>query len=504
MKKYIPHLFSLFSLLLLMSACSEEPVDENVFGTLTGKVVAKGDNTPLVNVKVTTNPVSTTVFTDDDGNFEINTIQVGEYSLQAELADFQTAFEPANIIEGQSVSIVFELDSVQVNNSAPRTPLLLFPEDGVENIGSEAEFAWSSSVNDDDEINYSLELRNGSTNEITTFDDLRDTTLVINNLEIGKNYFWQISADDGVNSVVKSALGSFATNDATSNRFLYVRNIAGNNVIFSGSEPVGDADEDLNQNEIQLTSSNSNSYRPAKNNTVNKIAFLRSVGAETHLFMINADGTDMKQVTSTISLAGFRQDELEYTWAENGAKLYFPNFNKLYAINQDGSGIEMIYELIGEFISEVAVNPTNNLILLKTNDSAGYNARIIVVNLATNTVQEVVAGQVGALGGIDFSLDGTKVLFTRDVSEVENADYRQLDSRIFEYDLSSSITTAIATEKEVGTNDLDAKYSPDDGSIIFTNTSNDGISERRIYRITKNITNRREGLFTNAFMPNWE
>ena len=504
MKKYTANLFLFFGIVFLITACSEEPVDENVFGTLSGKVVAKGDNTPLANVKVTSNPVSTTVFTDSDGNFEINPIQVGEYSLQAESADFQTAFEPAIIVEGQSVTVVFELDSLNVNNNAPLAPRLLFPEDGVKNIGSEVEFAWSSSANDDDEIVYSLELRNGATNEIKLFEDVRDTTLVIDNLSIGKNYFWQISADDGVNSIIKSALGSFATNDAASNRFLYVRNIEGNNVIFSGAEPIGADQEGLNQNEIQLTSSTSNSYRPAKNNTVNKIAFLRSVGAETHLFVINADGTNIKQVTSTISLAGFRQDELEYTWAENGAKLYFPNFNKLYAINPDGSGIEMIYELADEFISEVAVNPTNDLVLLKTNDITGYNARIIIIDLTTDVVQEVIAGQVGALGGIDFSVDGTKVLFTRDVSQVENTDYRQLDSRIFVYDLLSDTTTEIDAGKEAGTNNLDAKYAPDDGAIIFTNTSNDGISEQRIYRITENINSRREVLFTDAFMPNWE
>ncbi|MGB6151963.1 MAG: carboxypeptidase-like regulatory domain-containing protein, partial [Pricia sp.] len=275
MKRYIQHTSLVFGVLLLIAACSEEPVDEHIFGTLTGKVVAKGDNTPLVNVKVTSNPVSTTVFTDGDGNFEINLIEIGEYSLQAELADYQTAFEAANIIEGQAVNIIFELDSLEANNNAPQSPLLLFPEDGIENIGSEAEFAWSSSANDNDEISYSLELRNGTTNEITTFDTIKDTTFIVDNLAIGKNYFWQVSADDGVNSIVKSALGSFATKDAVSNRFLYVRNISGNSVIFSGSEPLGDEENNLNQNEIQLTSPNSNSYRPTKNNTVNKIAFLR-------------------------------------------------------------------------------------------------------------------------------------------------------------------------------------------------------------------------------------
>lgn len=505
MKRYIPKLFLVIGTLLMLAACSEEPIDENAFGTLTGKVVANGDNSPLANVKISSNPVSTTVFTDAEGNFEISNIQAGDYSVQAELAEFQTGFEAASILQGESVNIVFELDSTKLSNVVPLLPKLLFPQDGAENIGSEAEFAWSSSKNDDDEINYTLELRNGSTNEMETFSDLKDTTLLVDNLAIGKNYFWQISADDGVNTPVQSELGSFITNGGTANRFLFVRNIGGNNVIFSGSEPIGNLGEELNQNEVQLTSSSLNSYRPSKNNTVNKIAFLRLVGAETHLFIMNADGTDLNQVTSNVPVAGFRQDELEFSWYNDGAKLYFTNFNKLYSINQDGSGIEMVYQTGSAFISEVAVNPTNNLVVIKTNDINGYNARIVVVNIATDTEQEVViTGQQGGLGGIDFSADGTKVLYTRDMSGVQNTGYRQLDSRIFEYDLSSNTATEIDTEKDAGTNDFDAKYSPDDGSIIFVNTSNDGISERRVYRTTEEITNKKEPLFTNAFMPNWE
>jgi len=507
MKKYILHSFLILGIVALAVACSEEPIDENIFGTLTGKVVAKGDNTPLANVKISSSPVSTTVFTDAQGNFEINNIQTGEYSVQAELSEFQTAFEAANILEGKTVNIIFELDSVNVNNLAPLSPLLLFPEDGAENIGSEAEFVWSSANNDEDEISYSVELRNGNTNEITTFDDVQDTTLLINNLAIGNNYFWQVSASDGVNTPSQSELGGFITNGGTTNRFLYVRTIGGNNVIFSGDEPSGEIIDELDQNEIKLTALDMNSYRPVKNNSVNKIAFLRSVGAETHIFTMNADGTDLNQVTNAVSVAGFRQDELEFVWYADGAKFYFPNFNKLYSINQDGSGLEEVYSVSSNsMISEIAVNPANDLVAIKTNDVDGYNAKIAVVNVASDTeVEVVISGEAGGLGGLDYSADGGKVLYTRDMSGVENAEYRQLDSRIFEYDLSSNTATEIDTDKDAGTNDLDAKYSPDDGSIIFVNTSNDGLSERRIYRTRDDIgLENKEALFTNAFMPNWE
>jgi hypothetical protein len=494
---------------LFLGGCSEDPIEESAFGILTGKVVTKGDNIPLPNVKVTTTPASNTIFTDAEGNFIFEEIEAGDYSVQAELTEFLTSFEGANVISGKTSTVVLELDSVNAANILPFSPVLLFPEDGTENIGTETELIWSSSENDDDDILYTLELRNGETNEIQTFKDLIDTTLVIQDLPIGKNFIWQVSADDGLNTPAESALSSFATKDGALNRFFFVRNIEGNNVIFSGTEPDSNEEETVGQNELQLTGTDKNSYRPRKNNTTNKIAFLRSLGGATQLFTMNIDGTELNQVTNTVPVAGFRQSELEYSWFDNGAKIYYPNFNKLYSINQDGSGNQLVYQAANTvLISEVAVNPTNELIAIKTNGADGYGARIIVVDLVSGAEEIVIENQPGALGGLDFSIDGNRVLYTRDMSGIENIEYRQLDSHIFEYDLTTDTATEVLTSKIPGTNDLDAKYSPDDGSIIFMNTSNDGISERKIYRTNQNdeITGETESalLFTNAFMPNWE
>jgi hypothetical protein len=503
-RKYLLLLVTVF--LGCFTACEEDTLVDNTFGKLTGKVVSTGENQPLANVKISTTPVSTTVFTDAEGNFEITDIVTGDYSVQAELEEYQTAFEPASIVQGKTVNVVFEMESVDASNLAPLTPNLLLPEDGAKGLTRDTEFVWSSSVSDDDEILYTLELRNGATNSLDLYEDLKDTTLVIQNLAIGVNYFWQITANDGINAPVKSGISSFETKGPNSNRFLYVRNIEGNNVIFSGTDPIGNVLEDVNQNEFQLTGSDKNSYRPRKNRIVNRIAFLRSVGGETHLFSINEDGSDVKQITSTIPVAGFKQEELEYAWANNGSKLYYANFSRLYAINADGTGNQLIYETTdGNSITEIAINPTNALVALKTNNNSGYNARIVVVDTDLDLEQEVVAeGFSGAFGGLDFSIDGTKVLYTRDVSGSENSQYRQLDSRIFEYSLVTNTSVEISTNKTAGTNDTDPKYSPDDGAVIFTNASNDGVSEKRIYRVLQNQASSVELMFTNAYMPDWE
>jgi len=497
-----------FLAVALLLSCQEETLDDQSFGTLEGKVVTNGLNTPLENVKITTNPASNTVFTDIEGNFSIEDIVVGDYSVQADIDEFQTGFEPASILPGRITNVVFELDSTEASNLPPLVPNLIFPADKQKNVPSPVNFVWSSSANDSDEITYTLELRNGNTGEIQTFESILDTVLTVENLTVGDNYFWQVVADDKITNSVQSKISSFQLQGVEDNRYLFVRNLNGNNVIFSGGEPLGDDPDEINQNEIQLTSSGINAYRPKVNRSAGKIAFIRTIGGEAHIFTMNLDGSDQRQLTQEIPISGFRQDEIEFTWYNSGSAIYYPSFNKIYSINIDGSGTRLVYESgEEEFITEIAANPNSDIVVVKLNNSQGYEAKIRLVNPITGIgTTDIVSGVAGALGGLDFSIDGNRVLYTRDISGVQNTQYRQLDTRIFEYDLDTGTSTEIETGKPTGFNVSDAKYSPNEGFVVFTYASNDGDSEpsvrRRQLDIAEVIEN--EVVFTNAFMVNWE
>ena len=505
MKQYLKYIAFTIAITAMLMACEEDGIVENGRGTLTGTVVSIGSNVPLANVKITTSPSSNTVFTNGDGDFTIEQVPTGEYSVQAELEDYITAFEPANIQDAQTTNVVFELEETATANPPPLVPVLVFPEDNAEEINTSLSFVWTSSENDDDEISYALELRNGQTNEVQYFDEIADTTITVSGLELGINYFWQVTADDLVNDPVSSTLSSFATKDPNLNRYFYVRKMGNNNVIYSGTDSEGD-DSEVNENEIQLTSVDANSFRPRYDQQAQKLAFLRTVGSETHLFTMNLDGTELDQTTSSIAVVGFRQDEVDFTWYQNGQRIYYPNLNRLYSVQADGTGTTLEYEATsGTFITEVDVNEVDNRIAIKTNDANGYNARVVVIDPVTGIETNIALDNVeGAVGGIDFSIDGSKVLYTRDVTGFENENYRQLDSRIFVYELGSELVEEILTGKPAGTNDLDAKFSPNEGAIIYMNTSNDGLSQKNIYKVQLDESENREMLFTDAFMPDWE
>jgi hypothetical protein len=496
-------LSALFAISLF--SCQEETLDNVGFGTLTGIVVNAGDNTPVANVKITTNPVSTTVFTNEDGEFIFEKINTGDYSVQAIKNDFLASFEPAQVNIGRTVNVVFELEKSTSRNKAPTTPELISPQDGSEDVELTTQFIWSSKDPNDDVLTYSLELRNGSNNDILLIENLKDSTYTIENLKQATTYFWQVKVSDSINPTVQSAVSSFKTIEQNRNRFLYVREINGKNVIYSGSDSSGSTEE-VNENEFPLTTSSNNSYRPRRSVQSNMIAFLRTLGTETHLFTMNNDGSNQKQITSTNPVAGFRQNEVDFTWYDNGEKLLYPQFNKLYSINNSGTGNQVVYEApSGTFITEVVANDGSDLVVIKTNDANGYNAKILLVNISTHQLERIVIENVeGALGGLDYSVDGKKILYTRDVSGFENENYRRLNSKIYEYYFESNESLEVKTGKATGFNDLDPKYSPNEGAIIFTRTSNDGISEKDIYVHYIDSNTISELLFTNASMADWK
>jgi len=498
-RTYIKLIGVLFVILLF--SCNETRIGENDFGTLEGKVVSIGDNMPIPNVKITTNPASSTVFTDSLGEFIIEYIPVREYVVEAENDDYISDSEIANVVANTTVVVVFELEISTANNRPPSAPELIAPTENEVLQSIEAVFEWESIDPEGDEITYSLELRNDQNEDVLTFEDITETTFTHTPLELGAQYFWQVSATDEFNDPVLSPLGTFSVIHApVDNRFLFTRNIEGNNVIFS-------ADEE--GNEFQLTSQNLNSYRPRRNVAANRIAYLQSDGAQVDIYTMKRDGTDKQKVTGLVRPTGFNLNEINISWPPTSDKIYFPQLDKLYRINSDGQGIQLVYQTPdGSLISEVDVSENADIIALKTNDLSGYNISIYTIDFAGNVLDTILTDVPGGASGLNLSVTNNMVLYAYDVSGFESANYRRLDSRLFIYNYVDDTTNDVSGTKPDGTNDLEPIFSPNEAFVIYTNTSNDGISQKDVYDISLeddgNGTFVRTLLFSNAFMPDWE
>lgn len=485
-------------------SCNEDLVDQAQTGMLKGKVVKRGTNEPIPNVKIFTAPTTQTVFSGKDGSFEIPNMPVGNYSVKAELSGYLTNFQAVNVQnQNQVVTVVFEMDDDTSLNSPPTTPLLLSPIDNAVNQPLNVELTWSATDPDTaDVMKYSLTIKNNLDTNVIQVNDLTAKHYSLSNLKFGVSYFWQVSVSDGIHPPVLSAIGKFTTNTVPSNRYHYVQKQNGNLVIVSS---------DASGNNFQFTNSSYNSWRPRKNNNAGLIAFMRTEGGNTHLYTANPDGSNLFKVT-TVPVAGFNNFEMDFSWSTNGQSLIYSNFNKLYKINKDGSGLTLLYTTPdGSMISECDWSYDGSKIALKTNDFNGYNAKIYVVDLLGNVVKTILTGVSGAAGGLNFSVDGQLLLYTKDISAYQDGsgNYRQLDSRIFIYNLTTNTNYDVSAEsdKPLGTNDLDPRFSPNNAQIIFMNTSNDNVSQKNVMTIDLNsaMTDMvRTALFSNAEMPDYE
>lgn len=500
-------IFRILSILLFsifLFSCNEDLIEQAQSGTLRGKVVKRGTNVPIENVKIFTAPTTETVFSGTDGTFEIPNMPVGNYSVKAELSGYLTTFQAVNIQKkDQIVTIVFELDDDTSLNTAPTTPQLLSPTDNSVNQPLTVELTWNSTDPDaDDVLKYNLTIKNNLDTNVVQVNDLTTNHYTLSNLKFGVSYFWQVSVSDGVHSPVLSAISKFTTNTVPLNRYHYVQKQNGNLLIVSSNE--------LGVN-FQFTNSSYNSWRPRKNNNAGLIAFLRTEGGNTHIYTANPDGSNVFKVT-TVPVAGFNNNEMDFSWSTNGQEFLYANFNKLYRINKDGSGLNLVYTApSGTMISECDWSYDGSKIALKTNNVNGYNTQIYIIDMLGNTLKTILSGTLGASGGLNFSVDGNRLLYTRDVSGFEDGsgNYRQLDTRIFVYDFIANTTYDVSAEsdKPQGTNDLDPRFSPNNAQIIYTNTSNDNISPKNVEVIDLNSSMTdmtRTVLFTNAEMPDYE
>ena len=231
--------YKLFLLVLVISSlyyCSEDTVEFEGKGTINGIVVAKESGDPLSDVKITTSPASSTVFTDSIGEFTLTSVIQNTYAVEAELDGYIISYESVTVTENNVSNVAFELSESNINNLPPLAPELFFPEDGAIELDLEVEFIWGSSDVDSDEITYTLDLRNGTTNEMLLFEVGTDTTLVVSDLQLATHYFWQVTAADEFNEPVSSIISEFTTLTSPENPFLLVKKIGNNNVIYSGNK----------------------------------------------------------------------------------------------------------------------------------------------------------------------------------------------------------------------------------------------------------------------------
>ncbi|MCX6214732.1 carboxypeptidase regulatory-like domain-containing protein [Spirosoma sp.] len=508
--KYFIYLTILAASLIGLWSCNEETFVTPVqLTSVRGRVLYSTTQQPVRGATVTLSPTSRVISTDSSGYFRFDSVLVGSYTIQVTKANYGTGIGTVSATADASALVTILVTEDAALNRPPTSPTLVSPATNTTIQSTTATLKWKATDPNRDSLTYDVLLfKGGSTTPTSSFTGLTVDTLNVSALEYNTTYLWQVIVKDKVNTV-NGPVWSFRIGEVPDYSFIFARRTNGQYQIFSANA-TGPA--------VQLTRDGSN-WRPVASPNRQQIAFISNVNTELHLYVMNANGTNIRQVT-TVPISGLYQTDLSFSWSPDGTQLLYPSNDRLYAVRTDGTGLRVVSQASGgRVFAGCDWTPQGNRIAARTTGTSVYDNEITTFMADGSALKLVYSQRSARVGNPAFSVDGRRLVFSADSSGFMNEQGRQLDARLYLLDLntngiislssSQSSSGTGAAGKPAGTNDIDPRFSPNGAQIIFTNTDNTGNGVRSVYTLDLNFTtgqstsSNRKQLFTSAEMPYW-
>ncbi len=488
----------IYKLLVLLAAilfygCVEETfVEPKLYGNLSGVVLSAKEKQPLANAIVRISPSGKTLETDANGKFRVDSLLVDSYSVQTSLDKYRSDVTSIEIEEGKLTNITVYLAIDNNQNKPPLKAKIISPENGSSGNELKTVLKWQKSDPENDTLRFNVFLfKEGQPANTMVAKDIWTDSLMVSNLGYNTTYFWQVVTMDSTNAPVYGEVWSFKTREASNLPYFYSRKIDNNYQIFAS-----DSIET-----IQITKFGGN-WRPTLSPNRQKLAFISNINTVPHIFVSDLTGKFITKAT-VVPIAGISTIDLSFCWSPDGTELLYPNFDKLYAVKTDGTGLRIVAQApYGRFFAGCDWTGQGNKIVARITGSSVYDNELHLINPATGVLSNLISGRPGRMSNPDFSPDGKKVVFALDLDNFQNNEGRQYNSNIQLVDIQNGVTSNISSGKELGTNDLEPRFSPNGARIIFTNTSNDGYSEKSIFSIYISGSERTQ-IIKNGEMPEW-
>ena len=491
----IINLIIIISLFLIGLSCKENTIQPELFGSISGLVLSQENSQPIIGASVTTTPPSSAIVTTDAGRFSFSNLTVGNYTVSVSKNGFKKGTVSISVKEDQTTDATIFMEKDE-GNTAPNIPSNPFPQNEATEQPVILTLTWSASDPDeDDSLSFDIFLyKSNSPSPVKVASDYPDTSYLIDDLDYNTTYFWQIVVKDTGNSTTNGSIWSFKTRGFPDHNIVYTSKQNDNYEIYSVS--LSDTIS------LKLTDITSRELWPRFNPNKTKIAFSSDVSVEPQIYIMNKDGSDSHLITS-LPVTGYHNFGIGFSWSNDGGRIIYSNYDKLYSIDQNGSNLFLIANApSNRNFRECDFSPLGNKIVSLAIGINIYDSEIYLMDANGSNMTLLFDNLPGVMESPSFSPDGNKIVFTRDLSGHEVQNGRQLDSHIFIMNIDGSDTIDVSVNKNNGTNDLHPRFSPDGANIIFENVPNDGSESKDIW-IMDIDGNNRNRINSNGEMPDW-
>ncbi|MEQ8323336.1 MAG: carboxypeptidase regulatory-like domain-containing protein [Vicingaceae bacterium] len=491
-------ILSITLLSIVLLTCREDKIDPTYFSSLVGLVGDADSVNVLANVSITTVPPTEAILTSENGQFLISNIPTGAYAVKAEKEGYSTETVNVTIGKDRTTTITILLkkdDDGGINFEIPFNPS---PIDQATGQGRLLTLGWSAPeiLNETDLTFDVLLFKSGELNGELVAEGISDTIVVVSDLEFATTYYWQVNTVLSNDVKVPGDLWSFQTIDQPDNRFLFASERSGSYQIYSSDSTGID--------EILLTNTSSRDWYPQWSPNRDLIAFTSDRTSESQIYLMQPNGQNLRRL-STLAVDGYHNQGVGFAWSPTGGYVIYSHYEKLFRLDKEGINLtQLSVAPNGRHYRQCDWTGQGNKIVVETVGSVVYDNEIYIMEANGANRQLLVENRKGIVSSPSFTVDGSKILFTYDVSEFESTDGRQLNAHIFLMSVSdTSDVVDLSVNKAPGTNDLQPRISPDGSQVIFVNANNDGSGKKETWIMDIDGDNRHQ-LFIDAEMPDWQ
>jgi hypothetical protein len=190
-----------------ISSISSFTTHGDTLGKIGGKVTNATGDTAIVGALVTTNPPTSSVNTNAEGNYLIPYVLPDQYTVTAS----KSGYNPGNVNVTVGAGQTTIADIHLVRNNPPTPPSIISPADGAIDQRTTVTLSWTCSDPDGDPLTYDVYFDKTNPPTSVVSSNQSSTNLLRSTLDTATTYYWEVVAKDNRGGLTSSAIWSFTT-----------------------------------------------------------------------------------------------------------------------------------------------------------------------------------------------------------------------------------------------------------------------------------------------------